>query len=115
MTFASYIFPTRQFFAGDESVLFEEFLEGGGGGVMIDDFAGGGEVIEQAARRPVRRVDGAEEAPRFRQQLPHRRRPHLREVGAAMDAPEVSQKTVEVDLFCVRGQRAGDGRRETDR
>ena len=72
-------------------------------------------MIEQAAGRSVRRVDGAEEPPGFRQQLPHRRRPHLREVGAAVDAPEVSQETVEVDLFCVYERGEEGTEKQTDR
>lgn len=42
-------------------------------------------MIEEPAGRAVRRMHGADEAPRVRQQLPRLRRPHLHEERASMD------------------------------
>lgn len=55
----------------------------------LNNEAGGGQMVEQAARSPVRGVDGAHEAPALRQQLPDGGRPHLREVGSSVHRPEV--------------------------
>lgn len=49
----------------------------------------GGEVTKQAARRAIRRVHRAQEAPGLRQQLAHRCGAQLRKVRAAVDRPEV--------------------------
>ena len=56
-------------------------------------------MVEETAGRSVGSVDRTEEAPRLGQQLPDGGRSHFGEVGAAMDAPEVRQETVKVDLF----------------
>ena len=49
---------------------------------MGDNLDGHGQVIEQAARRTVRRVDGADKAPGIRQQGADLRGSHLLEEGA---------------------------------
>ena len=59
---------------------------------LIGDDAGvGREMVEQSTGGTVRSVDRAEEAPRFGQQLAHRRCPQLSKVGATMDGSEVRQ------------------------
>lgn len=66
--------------------------------------ARGRKVVEQPARAAVRRVDRAQEPPALGQQLPDCRSPELREVGAAVDRPEVGQVAEEVQLLGDDGE-----------
>ena len=67
------------------------------------DVASNGEVIEEAARRPVRRVHGAEETPRVREQLADGCGTQLRKEGAAMDGAEVCEVSPVVEALGNNG------------
>ena len=71
----------------------------------IDGEAVGRHVVEEAARRSVRRVDRAEEPPGFRQELTYSRRTHRCKVGTTMYGSEVRQITEEVELVSHDTQR----------
>ncbi len=59
--------------------------------VLADNLAVLGQVVEEPARLAVRRVDGADEAPRVGSELAHVRRPHREEETAAVDRLKVGQ------------------------
>lgn len=64
------------------------------------NLAVGCQVVHKAARFSVRSVNGAQETPGLRQQLPHRRGPHLSEGGSSVHTAEMRQVTDEVQLIC---------------
>mmetsp|Transcript_120274 Transcript_120274/g.275492 ORF Transcript_120274/g.275492 Transcript_120274/m.275492 type:complete len:285 (+) Transcript_120274:2278-3132(+) len=55
-------------------------------------------MIQQSARRPIRRVHRAEKSPRLRQQLPHSGRLHCCEIGTSVHRPEMRQIPVSIQL-----------------